>query len=312
MVGCGDCGSLYLDPRPDARSLPRAYAQYYTHRLPVENVPPGASAGLLWSLVHGYLDWRFGLRRRPALASGAWLFRMLEPLRLKLDYYGRHLDRMAFPTPGRLLDLGCGSGAFLARARDMGWQVTGCDPDPAAVAACRSQGLAVIEGDAFASALDAGGFDVVTLSHAIEHVGDPAAVVRRVGALLAPGGCVWLALPNPASLGLRVFGTAWRGLHLPFHLCIPSQSQLAGMLRAAGFSGIRFLRRGAHAQSEFAAACAIGRREQLPLPPTALVGLLGLGSDLLASCTPRWGEETVVIAFKTGQPGEQRRGRGPG
>ena len=64
-------------------------------------------------------------------------FSSIEPLRLKLDYYARHLQG----TPSRLLDVGCGNGGFLLRAREMGWKAEGCDPDPQAVQTCRNLGL---------------------------------------------------------------------------------------------------------------------------------------------------------------------------
>ena len=300
MVRCGACRSLYLDPRPDAESLPRAYREYYTHQAEHIDIPEGGAGGLAWSLIHGYLNWRFGMQRVPANRLGALVFSTLEPLRLKLDYYGRHLARGLFPQPGCLLDVGCGNGAFLVRAREMGWSVAGCEPDPKAVAACHAQGLDVIQGDVFSEALDGQLFDVVTISHVLEHVADPQALLKRAYELLQPGGSLWVALPNPGSLGLRIFGAAWRGLHVPFHLCIPSQSQLRKRVESANFASIKMLRRGAHGRNLRKDSMAIADREKIATPSDFVTALFFILGDLLATFTSRWAEETVMVARKPG------------
>ena len=91
MLLCSDCQSIWLNPRPDAESLPRAYDNYYTHHADADDIPPNNSSGLAWSLIYGYLNCRFGMHRRPANRLGYPLFSLIEPWRLKLDYYGRHL-----------------------------------------------------------------------------------------------------------------------------------------------------------------------------------------------------------------------------
>lgn len=298
MVSCANCGSLYLDPRPDAESLPRAYQDYYTHQAEHEDVPGSGAGGVLWSLIHGYLNWRFGMRRAPSNALGALVFLVIEPLRLKLDYYGRHLTRKRFPEPERLLDVGCGNGAFLTRAREMGWQVTGCEPDAKAVAVCQAQGLDVLQGDIFNAALDNRMFDVVTISHVLEHVTNPKALLERAYTLLRPGGTIWVAVPNPGSVGLRIYGSAWRGLHVPFHLCIPSQKQLTLLLLSAKFLLPESMRRGAHTGALWSDSVAIARREGIDLLPGPILGLGRLWADFVSAIGCQAADETVLVARK--------------
>lgn len=298
MARCLDCGSLWLDPRPDAESLPRAYDVYYTHDAESEDVPDHGAGGLAWRLIRGYLDRRFGLRRGPANALGCLIFSVVEPWRLKLDYYGRHLTHSRFKKPGRLLDVGCGNGAFLARATDMGWRAQGCEIDPKAVITCRGIHMDVIEGDAFHPSLDGEIFDVITMSHVIEHVADQRALLRRVHALLRPGGMFWMALPNPESEGSRVFGAAWHALHPPYHVCIPSQSVLENWMKDAGFADVRFLRRGAHVRRLWRISQAIARRDDVPTPSASALLVHRLKADLLATLSPRRAEETVILARK--------------
>lgn len=298
MWRCGGCASLYLDPRSDAASLPAAYACYYTHARP-DSGPPAGGAG--WALFNDYLAWRFDWRRQPRLPGARWLCRLLPPLALKLDYYGRHLFAREFPGRGRLLDVGCGNGEFLGQARAMGWRATGVDFDPAAIAACRAQGFEVREGGL--EVLDdepSGSFDVVTLSHCIEHLPDPAGALGRAARLLRPGGTIWIATPNPQGPGLRLFGRAWRGLEPSRHLCVPSAAQLARLLAAAGFEAIEPLRRGAHGKTIVRESALVARMQAREDGGSAwrawLAAPLRACSSAFASLSPAAGEETVLRA----------------
>lgn len=298
MVRCQDCKSIWLDPRPDEESLPQAYSNYYTHDTDIQNPVDSSSKGLSWRLIRGYLNSRFGTRYRPANRGGYPLFSLIEPWRLKLDYYGRHLTRQQFPKTGHLLDVGCGNGAFLTRSSEMGWRAMGCEPDPKAVTVCRKLGLNVIEGSAFHPTLDKYKFDVITLSHVLEHVDDQPALLQRLYDLLHPNGLLWIALPNPESIGFEVFGASWRELHPPFHLSIPTQSIVAKLLTEAGFCRIHFQRRGSHVQSIWNSSCEIARREELPIPSSIQLSWLKLKANLLSTLSSRFADETVVLAYK--------------
>ena len=296
---CGECGSIYLDPRPDRASLPSAYSDYYTHFPETDVFANGNSRRIIAALVNGYLNSRFGMRRDPGWRIGALLLLLVTPLRMKLDVYGRHVPHALCGTQSALLDVGCGSGAFLARANEMGLQALGCEPDPNAVATCRAQGLNVVEGDIFNAELDNKWFDMVTLNHVLEHAYDPAALLSRVHDLLVPGGQIWIGLPNPDALGLKLFGKGWKGLHPPFHLIIPSQKKLRKWTQDAGFKQVRLLRRGAQSTGLWRYSIEIAMREGTA--GTALSrSVIRLLGDAMATISPRWGEETILMANKSG------------
>ena len=141
-------------------------------------------------------------------------------------------------------------------------------------------------------------FAAITLSHVIEHVEDPVATLRRVLDLLQPGGVLWIATPNPAALGRRLFGTAWKGLHMPFHLCIPSQPRLLDWVRTAGFGQIALQRRGAQGRAMYRRSATLARREGQAWPPAWSVGGWSLLNDLLGTVSVRWAEESVLTARK--------------
>lgn len=301
MLQCSDCQSLWLSPRPDAQSLPRAYEDYYTHNVEPDDMPQGKSVEQLrWKLISDYLNHRFGMHRMPAARWGHTIFSLIEPWRLKLDYYGRHLTAKKVGKPGRLLDIGCGNGAFLARAADMGWHVQGCEIDPKAVAACRSIGIDILEGDAFHPSLKAQFFNVITMSHVLEHISDQPALLQRIHDLLHPGGWFWLALPNPQSMGLRISGSAWHALHPPYHLCIPSQAVLVGWLEDKGFSDIKLMRRGAHVRNVWKISTTIANREAITTPSKVRMLAWRIIADALSTISPHRADETVILARKPG------------
>jgi 2-polyprenyl-3-methyl-5-hydroxy-6-metoxy-1,4-benzoquinol methylase len=253
---CEGCRSLYLNPRPTQETIGLAYARYFTHT-PAPR-PTSASMGrmrrLQRALANGYRNRRYGTREEPSTAFGALAARLLPLHRALMDVELRHLPKA---TPGaRVLDVGCGDGAFLDRAKAAGWCTVGVDVDPAAVAVARSRQIDVRCGGIDAAA-DQGPFDAITISHVIEHVHDPAGMLRTARAMLKPGGSLWIDTPNVDSLGHRVFGASWLGLDPPRHLVLFTPASLGHLLAAAGFVVARTVSRFEVCASVFAASSRI-------------------------------------------------------
>ncbi len=185
-------------------------------------------------LGNGYRNSRYGTRFLPANRVGNVLFKFLPNARLSFDRQLRYLPRL--PAGGRLLDLGFGSGAFLELAREGGWTVTGADPDPIVVETARERGLDVRQGGIEAFSDQTGSFDVVTLSHVIEHVPNPQDTLKSAYNLLKPGGTLWICTPNLAGPGHRQFGRHWRGLEPPRHLVIFNRRALLKCAASLGFT----------------------------------------------------------------------------
>lgn len=99
--------------------------------------------------------------------------------------------------PARLLDIGCGSGHFLAMARERGFEVCGIEPAPTSADYARQQhGLSIMSEDVLQVDLQAESFDVVTAWDVIEHVPDPQAALRKCVSWLRPGGIMALRFPS--------------------------------------------------------------------------------------------------------------------
>jgi 2-polyprenyl-3-methyl-5-hydroxy-6-metoxy-1,4-benzoquinol methylase len=200
-----------------------------------------------------------------------------------------------------LLDVGCGNGEFLERARELGWLAVGIDPDGSAVEACRRMGYEAFKG--FISDLPPPArqaYDVVTLRHSIEHTADPCRQVRDCAQWLKPGGMLWMAWPNPTGPGSRFFGASWRGLEVPRHLCIPEGREMVRQLRAAGYESVKLHRRGHHARNIMRESSAMAvRRGQLAQGTARIVApVLALWSNIAATFATRGGDELVVTAYR--------------
>ena len=96
----------------------------------------------------------------------------------------------------RLLDVGAGLGVFPHAVKQAGWSCTAIDPDPRAVQHLRQRvGVEAICGD-FMQLEGIGTFDIVTLNKVLEHVEQPIDMLARVHSVLAPGGFVYIELPD--------------------------------------------------------------------------------------------------------------------
>ena len=242
---CATCRSAYLDPRPNRTSIGKAYGAYYTHAVDASAQASADQLSLLRrvrrAISNSYLNERFGTRRLPAYKWGFLLAKLFPYQRQLLDSEFRYLPK---PRAGqRLLDIGCGNGAFLAKAKAAGWSVTGIDLDPKAVTAAVTMDIDVKVGSVELFANESNVFDAITLSHVIEHVHEPIRLLNDVFRLLRSGGIVYLETPNIDSFGSKIYKKNWRGIEAPRHLIIFNHKSLKDALKRTGFQATRFFTR---------------------------------------------------------------------
>jgi SAM-dependent methyltransferase len=144
-------------------------------------------------------------------------------------------------TSGRLLDVGAGTGYFAEHMRDRGWTVTALEPDEGARRLALERAKLAIRPAEDLFTLEPGTFDVITLWHVLEHVHAPADYLRQFRKLLAPGGMLIIAVPNPESRDARQYGPDWAAWDVPRHLWHFSPEAMRRMFLACGFamSGMR-------------------------------------------------------------------------
>jgi hypothetical protein len=112
------------------------------------------------------------------------------------------------------------------------------DFDERAVRVANDLGLNVRFGSLEQQKFPAESFDVVTMSHVIEHVPEPIQTLSECARILRPGGKLFLWTPNSSSLGCRVFGKHWRGLEPPRHLHLFSPRSMKSLLNKAGLNDV--------------------------------------------------------------------------
>lgn len=232
VAECDDCGMWFQNPRPVSQALLDLYpgdyrphapsatestirirpsrARYLWERMDYATVPGVTSAGAdwrslaFWNPVH---RWHTGLDLLPR-----------------------------FVPEGRLLEVGCGSGARLRTLRQYGWQrVEGIELVPAAAAEARAHGDVVHCGplEQILESYDDATFDVIVSSMVMEHLTDPFGVVRRIAAKLKPGGQFLFSTICRDGLDAKLYGRYWSGLDLPRHMVHFRRADLNAMLEGS-------------------------------------------------------------------------------
>lgn len=119
---------------------------------------------------------------------------------------------------GNLLDIGSGTGYFVATMKKAGWHVKGIEINIKARDFSMSQfGLDIISPEKI-STLEANSFDCITLWHVLEHFHDPFKYTSEISRLLKPGGLCLIALPNCSSYDAKHYGKDWAAYDVPRHL----------------------------------------------------------------------------------------------
>lgn len=232
FVKCSDCGLFWLRSRPVSEDIGKAYENYMTHeangaKSRMEILQEKIALPILFS-VHGYGD------KDKRTRQGILLGRLLALVPLFNDIARRFVMNLPGNWKGRLLDIGCGDGKFLADMKRLGWEVVGIEPDPqAAKIANEKLGISVFAGTLGKADLPSNSFDAVTMKHVIEHVEDPIKVLRECYRILKPGGKLSIATPNTDCLQHRLFGSAWLELDPPRHFHLFSASTLRKLLESA-------------------------------------------------------------------------------
>lgn len=145
------------------------------------------------------------------------------------------LDRLPAPHAGRLLDIGCASGHFLAMAAARGYDVEGLDVDERFVALAQAAGLkGVRQGvldEGFAREHQ-GAYVAVAIMEVLEHVADPLSFLGLCREMLKPGGFLLVSVPDnrrPTPFGRDVWDFP------PHHLTRWNPGSLKLALERAGF-----------------------------------------------------------------------------
>jgi SAM-dependent methyltransferase len=162
VVASADCGFVYAD----TAGSPADYARYYSE---------------------------FSHYEDPAIATGGGEQAFdQERLAVTADWIADHMKIEA-----RVLDVGCGNGGLLLALRERGFRsLVGMDPSEGCVTRMQQQGLEAFRGWLGDLAPGQQKFDLIILSHVLEHLLEPRPALASLQVLLAPGGRVYIETPD--------------------------------------------------------------------------------------------------------------------
>ena len=136
----------------------------------------------------------------------------------KIKICTKHIKGMSLKKRARILDVGCGTGHFLAKCLEKGWTVKGIENNMNARNALPSKiSKDVVE--RFEPLIDQPEkFDVITMWHSLEHLYDLNAAIQDMKKLLKPKGVILVACPNHKSFDASFYKENWAAYDVPRHL----------------------------------------------------------------------------------------------
>lgn len=203
IVRCRGCGLVITRPEPTGEELARRYEEEY-RRVMGEAPTPQYLA---------FMD-RRGKAQRDFV----------------LDHAAIEIGR------ARVLDIGCSAGSFLRAMGELTPHLTGYEPD-AAMAAQASRRLppsaSIVNGLFEPATISEGAFDLVAMSHVLEHVPEPVAFLRHLADAAPAGGHLFVEVPYETSWSVaEIIRARFRGkLHLAFF----APKTLRAAIEAAGW-----------------------------------------------------------------------------
>ena len=211
-----------------------------------------------------------------------------------VSYLARAKMVTPFLAPTHWLDVGGGHGHFCCAAREV-WPEARFDALDLSesIQEGRRRGWvdACFQGlfPDLAPSL-AGAYDVVSMSHYLEHTRDPAAELRAAHQALSEGGLLMIEVPDPACVLGRVLGRLWLPWFQPQHQHLLSVENLGKLLRETGFETLQVDRGAAHQKVDFFAAVYL------------LLDWLGLPSDRPWLPSGAWRRLYRNLVFALGVP----------
>lgn len=153
-----------------------------------------------------------------------------------------------FRQNGRLLEIGSNTGAFLFRARELGWQPLGVEPTESCARYGREKhGLNILPGTVEEVPLPESHFDVVYSNAVFEHLPLPSVAFQAAYRALRPGGALFVDTVNYDSYTREFIGTGWKLVDPRAHLSLYTPATLRRFCEQAGFKvlkisthGVRF------------------------------------------------------------------------
>ena len=145
--------------------------------------------------------------------------------------------------PGKLLDIGTGTGYFLHFMQKEGYKVSGVEKSHNAREFAKEQfNLEIESPKVFLNGTATGLYDIITLWHVLEHLYNPGKYLARIRSVLNKSGFLVLALPNSNSYDAGFYKEYWAGYDVPRHLWHFTPDTFSQLAKKNGFHLVRMKR----------------------------------------------------------------------
>ena len=214
VFSCKECTYGMVIPRPEIEDIAKYYdiPDYYTQSK--SHFEEEEKEIIFWDKLRLHLAWRFDQ------VTGT-----IESL----------VNQILNNKTANICELGCGGGNLLEALTLAAYKTYGVEVD--LKANVFRKGLNVYQGTAenIPKELKSCKFDIVIMSHVLEHCLNPLYALENVYDLLSPGGRFICEVPNHNSLGFEYAGVTWEMLDIPRHLNFFTPESLSLMCRKMGF-----------------------------------------------------------------------------
>jgi len=239
---CRNCGLIYQNPRPVFIDLKNRYHD-------------------------NYFDYEFANQKN---------FFNLMKLGLK-DIDFEHISKQ-LGKEKTFLDIGCATGLLINHMKKNGWKTKGVDIcRPSAEYGIKNYGLDIFIGTLEKASFPDDYFDVVHLSHLIEHVSDPKGTLLEIKRVLKKDGYMILTTPNADGFQARIARNSWRSA-IPDHIFLFSKKTMSKLLEITGFEVIKQLSWGGIPKGK--------RPAFIKRPADKLAKMFNIGDVMLFNCKP--------------------------
>lgn len=247
VLRCPKCDLGWLYPKPDPSELSRLYDEDY-----------------------------FSQNRIMVAETDEQLALKVAGQRTRVRFVRRYKDS------GELLDIGCASGYFLARAKEAGYSVCGLEVSEWAVREGREKlRLKIEQGTIETADFEPAAFDAITMWHTVEHFEDPVKSLSKVRRWLKPDGILIIECPNSRSFDAAKYGIEWTGWSIPYHLWHFTPRSLGDILHRLGYEVVGI--------QTFRSQWVKDRLRKIPV--------LSLARNLISSCFT--GRDMRIVAKPT-------------
>ncbi len=210
LVKCNQCSVVLTQSIPDINGIGKYYQfeEYISHT----------------NTQKGFINKAYHFVRKRTLLT-------------KLKWVKKHTQLQK----GTILDIGCGTGAFLNTMQQAGWSIVGLEPDDTA----RKNATALYNIQPQLStelfSLPKASFDAITMWHVLEHVHELQAYVKQLHLLLKPNGTLFIAVPNYTSYDAQQYKAFWAAYDVPRHLYHFAPAAIQQLFEQHGFEVVAHL-----------------------------------------------------------------------